>query len=260
MWRCDQVLSAARGVLIVLIANVGAASAAAENSLCDLPLVERVTATLVVDGATFDLDDGRQVRLASVLVPSAGEPQAAEALRHLTMLVAGKPVGLALDEQAVDRHGRLLAHVFVGDDWIQRAMVGAGSGRVRTHTGSDRCAEALLAEEGAARGARRGLWALPHYRVRSSEELEDAIGTFQIVEGRVAAVAVGRARVYVNFGADYRGDFTVTIAPGDARRLAKQGVDPKSWAGRKVRVRGWLSRLNGPEMELTHAAQIQILE
>jgi endonuclease YncB( thermonuclease family) len=260
MRRCDQVLSAARGLLIALIATVGAVSAAADNSLCDLPVVERVTAALVVDGATFELVDGRRVRLAAVLVPSAGEPHAAEALRHLTMLVAGKPVRLALDEQAVDRHGRLLAQVFVGDDWIQHAMVGAGSARVRTHAGLDRCAEALLAEEAGARAATHGLWALPHYRVRTSEQLEEDIGTFQIVEDKVAAVAVRRGRVYVNFGIDYQSDFTVTIAPADVRRLARQRVDPKVWAGKKVRVRGWLSRLNGPEMELTHAAQIQILE
>jgi endonuclease YncB( thermonuclease family) len=259
MRRCDQALPLSRWLAAALFA-AAATNAGADNALCDLPIVERATATLVIDAATFDLADGRVVRLAGVLTPAAGEPHADEALEHLTRLVARRPVGLALDEQSVDRHGRLLAHVFVGDDWIQHAIVGAGNARVRTHAGAERCATPLLREEEAARRAKRGLWRLAHYRVRNPEELEDAIGTFQIVEGSVAAVTVRRGRVYVNFGADYRSDFTVTIAPRDARRLAKQGVDPAAWAHKKVRVRGWLSRLNGPEMELTHAAQIQILE
>jgi hypothetical protein len=85
------------------------------------------------------------------------------------------------------------------------------------------------------------------------------IGTFKSwKEGRVRCRVAGR--VFVNFGADYRTDFTIAISARDRRHLSKDGVDPATWTGKQIRVRGWLSRLNGPEVELTHAAQIQIVE
>jgi hypothetical protein len=58
----------------------------------------------------------------------------------------------------------------------------------------------LLKAEDEARTAKRGLWADAFYRVRTSDALGRDIGTFQLVEGKVAAVAVRRNRVYVNFG------------------------------------------------------------
>jgi micrococcal nuclease len=52
----------------------------------------------------------------------------------------------------------------------------------------------------------------------------------------------------------------VTMSSRDKKRLAKEGIDPTSWNGKTVRVRGWLTLLNGPEIELTHAEQIEVLD
>ncbi len=237
-----------------------AALAAATPPACTLPIIEHVEVAHVADGASFDLADGRRVRLAAVLPPRGGEPLTDEARARLTTVVAGKTVGLAFDDRTIDRHGALVAHVFAGDEWVQQSMVTAGLARVRTFADTARCAAPLLADEATARAAKRGVWALPHYRVRKVDELDADIGTFQIVEGKVASVAASRGRVFVNFGADYRTDFTIAISARDRRHLSKDGVDPATWTGKQIRVRGWLSRLNGPEVELTHAAQIQIVE
>lgn len=260
MRPCDQGLRLARGALIALVSIIFATVAAADNLLCDLPVVENAAVSTLIDGSTFELTDGREVRLASVLVPRGRETYASAGAEELTARIAGRTVGLALDEQAIDRHGRLLAQVFVDGVWVQRAMVAAGAARVRTLPGGRRCAGPLLEEEETARTAKRGLWALPEYRVRGVADLDADIGTFQIVEGTVVAVAASRGRVFLNFGADYRSDFTITIAPRDRKRLAKDGVVPESWSGKRIRARGWLSRLNGPELELTHPEQIQIVE
>jgi endonuclease YncB( thermonuclease family) len=247
-------------MLLSFLAATAVVSASETPAACPLPIIEQVEVKRATDTATLDLADGRRVRLAAVLAPRAGEPFAVEFHRRLSEAVAGRSIWLAFDGQTTDRYGTLIAHIFTDVGWAQQELVAAGLARVRTLPDATSCVAQLINEEAAARAGSRGLWALPRYRVRGPDDLEDDIGTFQIVEGRVAAVTVRRGRVYVNFGADYRSDFTVTIAPRDARRLAKQGVDPVSWAHKKVRVRGWLSRLNGPEMELTHAAQIQILE
>jgi micrococcal nuclease len=150
--------------------------------------------------------------------------------------------------------------VFIGDAWLQADLIEGGFARAYSRSDTRRCAPALLRHEAAARTAKRGIWANAFYRVRKPEELGADIGTFQLVEGKVASVRIGRERAYLNFGPDYRTDFTITISARVNKRLAKEGIDPASWNGKTVRVRGWLSLLNGPEIELTHAEQIELLD
>ena len=252
----DRVIIAA-AVALQLLVNTPAVAA----ETCDIPVAEQVNVVAIDDAGAFTLADGRRLRLASILTPRLSQPFAVQVKDRLMALIAGGRVDLALADKGTDRHGDVLAHVFMGQgEWAQRTLIAEGLARVHTRADMRRCAGPLLKAEDEARTAKRGLWADAFYRVRGPDELGRDIGTFQLVEGKVAAVAVRRNRVYVNFGADYRSDFTVTISPADRRRLAKEGVDPIAWSGKRVRVRGWLSLLNGPEIELTHTEQIQILE
>lgn len=259
--RCtDEFLRWQYGVVLAVVAAVCTSQARAGAPECDLPVAEHARVSSVEDGATFTLTDGRRVRLAAVLAPIDDEPRARETAEALTKLLSGASVALALDANATDRHGRLLAHVWRDRAWAQLELAASGHVRVQTRADMRRCAKPLLAAEAIARKGTQGLWALPHYRVRSPDELDRDIGTFQIVEGTVLSVATVKGRAYLNFGTDYRTDFTATIAPRDLRRLRREAIDPATWIGKRVRVRGWLSRLNGPELELTHAEQIQIIE
>lgn len=234
---------------------------AVATETCDAAIAEQVNVVAVDDAGAFILADGRRVRLASIQAPRSGQPFATQAKDRLVALLAGSRVELALADKGTDRHGDVLAHVFVGQgEWVQRALIADGLARVHTRADMRRCAGPLLKAEDEARTAKRGLWADAFYSVRTSDELGRDIGTFQLVEGKVAAVAVRRNRVFVNFGPDYRTDFTVTISPSDRKRLATERIDPTAWTGKRVRVRGWLSLQNGPEIELTHPEQIQILE
>jgi micrococcal nuclease len=96
--------------------------------------------------------------------------------------------------------------------------------------------------------------------VRQPSDLGRDIGTFQIVEGTIVGAVERRDRIFLNFGVDYRTDFTIAISPRVAKRLRKGGADPLEWKAKRVRVRGWISLLNGPEIELTHLEQIEILK
>jgi len=225
---------------------------------CPLPIAEEVVVTRVHDGGSFDVADGRRVRLAAVRPPSG--PAAEEARAALSKLILGKPIALAFDERSVDRHGHVVAHVFVGARWLQDHLVAMGLARVHTHKDVRACAKPLLAREAEARGAKKGLWTHAFYRLRGAEALAGDIGTFQIVEGTPLAVVTRRDRTYLNFGADYRTDFTVTVARRDLKRFTEVGIDPAKWQGKKIRVRGWLSFLNGPELELTHPEQVEMLD
>ena len=67
-------------------------------------------------------------------------------------------------------------------------------------------------------------------------------------------------RAYLNFGQDWRKDFTVTIAPEDMKTHRSTGIDLQSYAGKNLRVRGWIDRLNGFEIEAEVPEQIEIVK
>lgn len=222
----------------------------------------------VVDGDTVLLASGVEVRLVGIQAPKLplgrrgfrAWPLADEAKAALEALTLGKRVRLSYGGRQIDRHGRLLAHLHDPDDrWIQGEMLARGLARVYTFADNRARAAELLAAERAARAAGRGLWAHNFYRVLDAAETPEFIDSFQLVEGQVLDVATVRGRVYLNFGADWRTDFTVTIAPQALRRFDGGEATLGALEGRRIRVRGWLKRQNGPMIEATHPEQIERL-
>ena len=223
----------------------------------------------IVDGDTLILEDGAEVRLVGIQAPKLplGRrhfrkwPLADDAKAALRSLALGKTLDLRYGDGPVDRHGRLLAHLFgPGGRWIQGEMVARGMARTYTFRDNRQRARELLALEDKARRARLGIWNHPFYRVVSAAESAQFIDTFQLVEGRVVDTAVVRGRAYLNFGGDWRTDFTISIARRDVRLFHRAGMPPDSYNGQRVRVRGWLKSRNGPMIVVTHPEQIELLE
>ncbi|MFT5540486.1 MAG: micrococcal nuclease [Alphaproteobacteria bacterium] len=113
---------------------------------------------------------------------------------------------------------------------------------------------------GGARADRRGIWGLNYYRVIKESEANRYVGTFQLIEGRILKTAVVRGRGYLNFGENWRQDFTITIPKRALNRFRPvYGQRLHQLSGKTVRVRGWLKRYNGPMIEATHPEQIEVL-
>jgi endonuclease YncB( thermonuclease family) len=229
---------------------------------CDLDPGEAGRVAGIVDGETLTLDTGLTVRLIGALAPPGGGSQGA-----LAEIAAGKPVRLFYGGRRRDRHGRALAHVFVTGEgrrlWVQGRLVETGLALVYSFADNRACVAELLAREAAARASRAGLWGSGAFAVADGLDLEALVAAdhrFRIVEGTVHAAAEARGRVYLNFEADWRRDFTVSVAPRDRRAFDKQGVDLLALAGRRIRVRGWIVRRNGPMIEADHAEQIEVVE
>ena len=228
----------------------------------------------VIDGDTVTLESGAQVRLVGIQAPklSLGRPGfrdwplAAEAKAGLQALVLKAPVRLAYGARRLDRHRRLLAHLerpaAPGRPalWVQGEMLARGLARVYTFPDNRDRAVRMLAIERAARAARRGIWRLDNYRILGPEEAARRVGRFELVEGRVLRAAVVRGRTYLNFGADWRSDFTVAIARKHRRRFSRAGIDLTALGGSRLRVRGWLTWQNGPMIEATHPEQVEAIE
>ncbi len=222
----------------------------------------------IVDGDTLVLADQRQVRLVGIQAPKlplgrAGFkawPLAGAAKAALARLTLGREVTLAYGGRRIDRHGRALAHLFDRDGrWIQGEMLARGMARVYSFADNRALVLEMLAREAEARRARRGIWRFRFYAVREPETAGRYVGGFELVEGRVLDAARVRGRVYLNFGPDWRSDFTVTIAPAARRRFEAAGIDPLDYEGRRIRARGWVKSFNGPMIEATHPEQIEVL-
>lgn len=216
-------------------------------------------------GHSFTLTSGLVVRLAGIIAPSRSDPFGAEARDGLRALLQGAQVRLSYGGDPRDRYGRALAQVHRltpnGDEdiWVQDALVRAGLARVYTWPDERIDADTLYAAEGLARVQTQGLWADAAYTVRGPEPnaLAQYVDSVQLVEGIVTSTADIRGRAYLNFGADYRSDFTVAVAKKHRKRF--KSLDPVSLEGARVRVRGWIELTNGPMIWASHPARIEVL-
>ena len=153
-----------------LIGFIALFSATTAGLGAQLEYSETAVAVKIVDGDTLILDTGKQVRLVGLQAPKLplGRPnfeawplsdEAATVLRELTL---GKSLSLAYGGRRMDRHGRLLAHLYDADgSWIQGAMLRRGMARVYSFSDNRSLVAEMLAIEGQARAARRGIWVTP---------------------------------------------------------------------------------------------------
>ncbi|MGE4218615.1 MAG: thermonuclease family protein [Alphaproteobacteria bacterium] len=230
---------------------------------------EEAVAVEIVDGDTLRLEDGRQVRLVGLQAPKLplgrpgfeAWPLADAAKDALAALALNRRLRLSYGGLRRDRHGRVLAHLHDAEGiWIQGAMLARGMARVYSFSDNRAAVAEMLALEAEARAAGRGIWSHPFYRVRTAEDVGAAGEGYHLVEGRVRQVARPRSLTYLNFGEDWRSDFTVS-ANATARRLfEKAGIDLAGYENRRIRVRGWVSSFNGPLIEVTHPEQIEMLD
>ncbi|MDQ7018433.1 MAG: thermonuclease family protein [Robiginitomaculum sp.] len=223
----------------------------------------------VISGQSFALQDGRTVRLGSIDAPRMAyqdihaEPLARTARNALAHLIQDRV--LSFEEAAPDRYDRLKAQVYAQADpdedpvWIQGAMIRHGHARVHTWRDNHAQAAELLRLEQNARAARRGIWAEAYYAVRNPQTIGASVGSFQIVQGRIVDAAIVQKRVYLNFGSDWREDFTISIAPKDARRFERAGINLAGLSGVRVRARGLIRTQNGPILYLDHPEALEIL-
>ncbi|HEY2034482.1 MAG TPA: thermonuclease family protein [Rhizomicrobium sp.] len=211
--------------------------------------------------------DGRAVKLEGVLLPGGARDHAPndiaeQAVSTLSDLASGHLVTVTAQPPKQDRYGRTRGQLFVVDDgalWLQTEMLRKGLARVAISPDRRECVKELYAAEADARARRAGIWLLPAYAIRSADQVSAAdLGTFQIVEGRVTNASV-KSRAYLNFGADWKKDFTATIAPEDMKTFHSVDIDPASYAGKLIRVRGIIEWHNGPEIELGSPDDIEVL-
>ena len=230
----------------------------------------------VLDGDTLYLEDGLKVRLSAIQAPKLplgrkgfkAWPMAAESKAALTALTQKRRVQLYYGGNTRDRYGRALAQLYTlnaageRDLWIQEEMVRLGLARVYSWPDTWHDTERLYAVERTARESKRGIWGDEFYAIRSPEpnQLAQDVDSFQIIEGIIVSAADVRGTVYLNFGADYKTDFTIAIAKKNRKALERAGVNPMDLEGAHIRIRGWVELSNGPIIWWDDPHRLEILD
>lgn len=224
----------------------------------------------VLNGKSFVLDDGQVVRLASIQVPNIqetdglkrpGQPMGVQSHQALIDLVQNQPVTLSFGPEIQDRKGRLLALAALADGRsVQEEMIKQGWAMVYPFPDLVEVLPKWLKLEAEARNAKRGIWQNSYWDPQDADGVDTGgEERFLLVEGTVRSVGKAKGGWFINFDDDWKTDFTAVIDKDDARAYFKN-YDVKGLRGRKVRVRGWTYRHNGPAMDINQPEQIEILK
>jgi hypothetical protein len=87
----------------------------------------------------------------------------------------------------------------------------------------------------------------------------EGLGAWGIVQGKIYAAAAVDNNLYLNFGQDWRTDFTIVVDAAARREFSGKGIDPLQLSGKTVRVHGWIEKFNGPAVKLSDIAWLEIL-
>ncbi|KJE35695.1 hypothetical protein UF64_06010 [Thalassospira sp. HJ] len=209
----------------------------------------------------FSVSDlpGKSFRLADLgFVP--GVEDAARA--WLERARANKVSIMPLSEQA-DFLGRtpVLINDPVVGDW-REVLLAAGLAMLVPETGQD--ISHLIGIEDTAIQSKSGMWSdqgaeTAYYVVADdaadgdSPTASNAIGRFAVIDGTIRSIEHQEWRSYLNFGSNWREDFTIAL-DATLRDSFAQGGDFQgvldTWVGQKVRVRGVIENRGGPYITL----------
>jgi micrococcal nuclease len=205
------------------------------------------------------LDDGRTVRLADVRAP---EPEAMTAAlgelvgRRVAVSATARPdrwgrtVGDIAPLPAGDGHRKDTSGGFRAD------AVARGLALVDPVDISQPCLAELFGVERTAEASRQGIWRTSLVVPAAADGLPQQAGRYVLVDGVVASVGETRQTLYLNFGDNWRTDFTALMRRRDA---SDWGLVAADLAGRRVRVRGVLEAWNGGLIRIEHPAQVELL-
>lgn len=256
-------------ILIVVLTFLNSHLADAEEGAAGLMLCAEGKVSKVLAADRFQLDSGEIVRLMMVKAPHMPQgsetgkpwPMAEQIEAFMRSRFTGEAFTFHCLERARDRHGELVAMAKMADGgWLQSEMIKRGWAWVYSTGNFTYGALALYGLEDEARRQGHGLWTFTSYRLKDAAKLNNNVGRFEIVEGKVMGVATVKNVTYINFGDDWRKDFTLKMDWRARKLFEKAGISVESLAGKRVQVRGWISWYAGPMIELTHPAQIRLLD
>ncbi|TNF49098.1 hypothetical protein EP232_01730 [bacterium] len=210
----------------------------------------------VLDGDTVRISDGRTVRLLGIDTPEKGEPWAENARRWLVEESLGREVTLVECAER-DKYGRTLALLESEAQNLNMKLADAGLALpMLIPPCGNMVAEIVLETSASALRQRRGVYGSPVYDPVPHNKAVEILGERGVVFGKVLNIHRGEKAVHLNFGSDWKTDFTAVLFERGQSRFRSLGLDPEDLVGRNVYVLGKVEQYYGPQIVVNGPEQI----
>ncbi|MFH1282324.1 MAG: thermonuclease family protein [bacterium] len=226
----------------------------------------------VIDGDTIELNSGDLVRYIGIDTPEVRinigskwelnpEDFALEAKSFNAGLVEGKKVRLEYDVEKRDKYKRLLAYVFKDNIFVNAELLRQGYAALYTFPPNVKYTEEFVKFQEEARKNSRGFWKNKITGEISPEEAKKFINEVATVKGRVLSTFKTEKNIFLNFGRDYKTDFTIVIFERSFKEFYSAEIDPETYYKDKlVSITGKIKEYNGPEIIANHPYEIKIIK
>lgn len=225
----------------------------------------------VYDGDTFTTTDGKKVRLLNINTPetakknSPSELFAIDAKKELIKLIDKKEVILKYDDEKKDKYKRHLAYVYLKDGtFVNSKMLESGYAHLYTFPNNVSKFEELKKSEEIAKSQNKGIWSDKRWEIQDANSTKKIskfrFGKYQTFEGEVLKSTSVKKKIFLNFGHNWRQDFSVEINKKNLKYFKKANINPEiDYINKTVRIRGILRPVNGSLINVTHPQQIEVL-
>ena len=247
--------------------------------------VETVQVAEIFDGDTVKLEDGRRIRMVGINTPEVAhrgkpaEPLAETAKQQLEAALSKRPIRLLVGQDSHDHYGRVLGHLFDGEDnSIIADLLRQGAGFQVAMVPNLRYVDCYQQAQAQARESQLGVWGHAYYAAVPADS-SALKGGYARIKGRVESVELTKKAVFVELEGQVSLKIERKVAPyiDDALfdRLVALSRQAKTDSDLWLEARGWLSdrmTWNGdmPElvtkgvkkryqMKITHQVSWQIL-
>lgn len=223
----------------------------------------------VIDGDTVKLADGKLLRYIGLDTPEvrikkngafiySPQPFSQEAKQLNQTLAENKLIRIEFDVEKFDKYGRLLGYCFTEDTFINAKLLEEGFAAIYTKPPNVKYTDLFLKKQKQARENRKGLWGA--YETISAQKAHLYINQIRTVTGTVLNTYKSKNCVFLNFGHDYKTDFTVVIFNNTLKYFQNKRINPETFYRRKtISVTGRIKEYNGPEIAVNLPDEIEII-
>ncbi|MFH1772373.1 MAG: thermonuclease family protein [Candidatus Omnitrophota bacterium] len=233
------------------------------------PDYSRIQVVEVIDGDTIKLSNGEIVRYIGIDTPETyiksakkfaynPQPFSLEAKEFNRNLVMGRFIRVEFDVERYDKYKRLLGYCFIEDTFINAEILRQGYASLYTRPPNVKYSENLLSAYRYAKEMKNGLWGA--YETIDSDSAHNYIDQIRTVHGKVVNTYKSESCIFLNFGKNYRTDFTIVIFNDSIDYFTENNIDPLSYyRNRMVEATGRIRQYNGPEIIVHGPQEIIIL-
>jgi micrococcal nuclease len=183
-------------------AEVVTAQSTTSTTSAPVVKVTKVKVKKVIDGDTFETEQGEKVRLIGVNTPETVKegapvmPFGPEASAFTKSQIEGKEIYLEADVEAKDQYGRTLAYAYlqepkseqeIATQMLNAILIREGYAQLMTIPPNSKYTDLFVKEQKSAREASKGIWALGIYK-DSATSTDDVF-----LEGKNPAKQVAQA-------------------------------------------------------------------